>query len=432
MNTRQLRYGVVSGSVRLGLVGQVVRRAQLLGGLVLGGLTGTAYAATCNVPDMAHATIQSAVNDLTCSEVVLAAKVFTEQVRIRRTSIVTIRGAGEGRTILKSPATRTRSTATTTFASGYTYVVDVMPGSQANLVGLTVDGGSNANCTERYFGVRYTSSQGQLTGVTIDNVRGTGANASCINVTALAVTADGTGTASVAIERATVRNFQANAILINGVNAAATIKNSTIRGSGPISGLFQNGIYFARGATGAADRNNLSDLRYTGDPCRGVGTAMQAFKAGPTFFTGNIIRNVDRGMWLHENTSDQVAYENRIVDSSAGILSNSNGDGKIRITKNGISNIARSTAATVDTCFAESGDDIAVRTEKSSALVANSIAGSARDGIELATDTSALDVQQNKATRSTRNDVSDQGTMNKLTLNSCNKSTPTGKCDSTP
>ena len=137
-------------------------------------------------------------------------------------------------------------------------------------------------------------------------------------------------------------------------------------------------------------------------------------------------------MWLHENTSDQVAYENRIVDSSAGILSNSNGDGKIRITKNGISNIARSTAATVDTCFAESGDGIAVRTEKSSALVANSIAGSARDGIELATDTSALDVQQNKATRSTRNDVSDQGTMNKLTLNSCNKSTPTGKCDSTP
>ena len=83
MNTRQLRYGVVSGSVRLGFVGQVVRRAQLLGGLVLGGLTGTAYAATCNVPDMAHATIQSAVNDLTCSEIVLAAKVFTEQVRIR-------------------------------------------------------------------------------------------------------------------------------------------------------------------------------------------------------------------------------------------------------------------------------------------------------------------------------------------------------------
>ena len=241
-----------------------------------------------------------------------------------------------------------------------------------------------------------------------------------------------TGGGSVQVTQSTVRNFQALAILASGANAGVVVQNSMIRGAGPQSSLPQTGIRFASGAAGASDRNNLFDLRYTGDPCRGISTGLDFYRAGQAFITANVVVDADRGLWLRENQNPQVAYDNRFIRNYLGIESSQNSDGQVRISKNAFSELKRSTAATVDSCFAFSGDGIAVEDELDTVVIQNSIADSARNAIELGAGTENLDVQQNQSVRSSKSDIDDQGTANRLTLNRCSKSAPTGLCSDTP
>lgn len=390
-----------------------------------------AEAAVCKVPEMAHPTVQSAVDDPACAEVALGAQVYTEQVSIGRS--VTLRGAGPGRTILRSPTRRVRSTVTASYLPNFTFVVQVKPDAEATLSDLTIDGAGNASCTERYFGLRAHNASATLQGVVIEKVRGAGMNLGCnANVMAVAATADAGRSAALAIEQGTVRDFQATGVLIYGAGASGSIKNTVVRGVGAQDQVAQVGIWFRNNSAGAVDRSTVSELRFTGDPCKGVGTALQSYRAGQVFFTANVLRLVDRAVWLRENRTPQVVTENRIVGVLAGILSHNNSAGKVRISKNGVAEVQRSTAATVDTCFAESGDGLAVRAEKSTALVGNSIAGSARAAIELGTGSESVEVQQNQATRSVRYDLEDRGTSNRLSLNLCKTSSPAGLCTGKP
>lgn len=391
-----------------------------------------ADAAVCKVPG-AFATIQKAVDSATCTDIQLEAQVYTEQVSIGRVG-VTITGKGAGRTILRSPTTRTKSTVTTTYLPRYSYVVEIKPGALATLRDLSIDGRSNATCTERYFGVRYHNSTGNLERVVVENVRGMGSSfaGSCTNIFAVGVTSDGTGGGSVQLTQSTVRNFQSLGVLASGTNAGVVVQNTVIRGAGPQNSLAQSGIRFVNGASGAVDRNNLFDLRYTGDPCKGIGTALEFYRAGQAFITANVVVDADRGLWLHENLSPQVAYDNRFIRTYLGIQSAQNGDGQIRISKNAFSELKRSTATTVDSCFTESGDGISVDDELDTVIIQNSIADSPRSAIALGAGTENLDVQQNQSVRSTKTDIDDQGTANRLSLNRCAKSTPTGLCSDTP
>ncbi len=391
-----------------------------------------ASAAVCKVPGT-FATIQKAVDDASCTDIQLEARVYTEQVSIGRAGL-TITGKGAGRTIVRSPATRVRSTVTTTYLPRYTYVVEVKPGALATLRDLSIDGRSNATCTERFFGVRYHNSTGNLERIVVENVRGQGSNfaASCSNIISVGVTSDGTGGGSVQLTQSTVRNFQAIGVLASGANAGVVLQNNVIRGAGVQSSLPQTGIRFTNGAAGAADRNNLFDLRFSGDPCRGVGTGLDFYRAGQAFITTNVVVDADRGLWLRENQNPQVAYDNRFIRNYLGIESSQNGDGQVRISKNALSELKRSTATTVESCFAFSGDGIAIDDELDTVVIQNSIADSQRNAIELGGGTENLDVQQNQSVRSTKNDIDDQGTANRLSLNRCSKSLPTGLCSDTP
>lgn len=391
-----------------------------------------AGAAVCKVPGT-HPTIQKAVDDTSCTDIQLEAQTYTEQVSIGRAGL-TITGKGAGRTILRSPNSRVRSTVSTTYLPRYTYVVEIKPGALASLRDLSIDGRSNATCTERFFGVRYHNSTGNLERIVVENVRGQGANfaASCQNIIGVGVTSDGSGGGSVQLTQSTIRNFQAVGVLASGTNAGVVVQNTVVRGAGPQSNLPQTGIRFTNGAAGAADRNNLFDLRFTGDPCRGVGTGLDFYRSGQAFITTNVVVDADRGLWLRENQNPQVAYDNRFIRNYLGIESSQNSDGQVRISKNAFSELKRSTAATVDSCFAFSGDGIAVEDELDTVVIQNSIADSARNAIELGAGTENLDVQQNQSVRSSKSDIDDQGTANRLTLNRCSKSAPTGLCSDTP
>jgi hypothetical protein len=104
----------------------------------------------------------------------------------------------------------------------------------------------------------------------------------------------------------------------------------------------------------------------------------------------------------------------------------------VEISKNAFITTKRSSAATVATCFNDSGDAIAARAEMDSVISGNSAADSARCAIELLSGTSNLDVQSNQALRSGRTDIEDAGTGNRLSKNICESSTPTGICTAPP
>lgn len=412
-------------------------RGSLPIGLALGLLASLSpndlWAAVCTVPSTAYSTIQRAVNDPLCSEVELKNQVYTEQVNINRPGgSVTLRGAGAGRTVIASPSRRTRSTVSTTFLRGYAYVVQVAPGSTVTLTDLTVDGGTSIRCGEPYFGLRAHNASLSLDGVVIDNVRGRPADFGCANIIAVAATAEGAGSARLSINRGTIRNFQQLAVLARGISADLSVKDTVIRGAGEQSQQVQIGIELRDGAKGQIQTSTVRDLRYTGDPCKGVGTGVRMSAAGISKLATSVLLNCDRGVELAKNTGVSDVVENRFVETLSGILAHDSGAGLSHIIGNGFSSTRRSTASTVAMCFDDSGDAIAVRNEKDSLVQRNSAADSARCAVELLTGTSNLDVSENQAVRSARTDIEDRGTSNRLSKNLCLNSTPTGLCSGSP
>jgi hypothetical protein len=59
----------------------------------------SAAAATCNVPSAPHPTIQAAIDDIGCTEIVVAAGTFTEGPVIARS--LSVQGAGSGSTFFQ-------------------------------------------------------------------------------------------------------------------------------------------------------------------------------------------------------------------------------------------------------------------------------------------------------------------------------------------
>src|SRR5260370_30509831 len=84
--------------------------ALVLGFVSLSGSGSTAKAAlaTCSVPSGSYPTIQSAVNDVTCSTINVGPGTYNEQVTVARSN-VTITGAGAGSTTIQ-PSTVTANT----------------------------------------------------------------------------------------------------------------------------------------------------------------------------------------------------------------------------------------------------------------------------------------------------------------------------------
>lgn len=409
----------------------VLRCAPLLGLVALPTL---AHAGLCTVPEATHPTIQRAVDDVRCTEIALKEQVYTGQVSINRPDAITIHGVGAGRTVLASPLRRTRSTQATTFLRNFTYVVQLRPGSVVTLSDVTIDGGSSARCSENYFGIRAHNARIDLEGVVIENVRGRTTDFACPNVIAAAATAEGTGaSATLGVTRSSVRAFQQIGLLARGAGATLTVKNTVLRGAGTQNQQVQTGIAIRDGAGGTIDRATVNDMHYSGDPCRGVATALSITAAAATQVQDSVFSGIDRGAAISKNTIAPIQIAgSRFVETLGGILSSDNGTGRVQISGNAFVSTARSSAATVTTCFDDSGDAIAAKNEKDTVISKNSAADSARCAIELLTGSSNLDVAQNQSVRSARADIEDHGTGNRMTMNLCQSSTPSGLCSGTP
>lgn len=93
-----------------------------------------AFADVCSVPSVPHPTIQGAVNDAACTEIVLAAQVFVESVAVSRSLL--LRGDSSTTTVIEGQVTVTGGTTEVTLQN---LQVD---GGGCVLVALDVGGGA--------------------------------------------------------------------------------------------------------------------------------------------------------------------------------------------------------------------------------------------------------------------------------------------------
>lgn len=390
-----------------------------------------AQAGLCTIPEAAHPSIQAAVTDPRCNEIVLGEQVYSEQVTVNRLGVV-IRGAGAGRTIIASPLRRSLSSLTPSYLPRFTYVIQVAPGASLHLADVTLDGGSSARCGERYVGLRVLNAEAQLDRVVIENVKGRNTDFRCPNVLAAAVTTDPGKTGTLTLKQATVRSFQQAGLLAYGKGASLDVADTVLRGAGKQSAQPQTGIWLASGASGQVARSSLFDLLFTGDPCTGLGTGLRLADATTAAVHEVVVKDADRGAWISKATGKVTLTKNRFVENYQGVFSSDNAAGQVSLSNNAFLGTKRSTAATVSTCFDTSGDAIAVQGESGTQLLGNSAADSARCAIDLLPSSRAVDVQKNQSVRSGRVDLEDRGTSNVFGQNLCKTSTPAGLCESAP
>jgi len=102
-------------------------------------------ATVCNVPSGPYPTIQDAVDDPSCSEIVLAAGVFRESFTVPRD--LTVRGASSGATVVEGQLVIRGGS---TEASVQTLTVDAsVPGvAGGHAEALSVEGGAEVHCLE--------------------------------------------------------------------------------------------------------------------------------------------------------------------------------------------------------------------------------------------------------------------------------------------
>ncbi len=162
---------------------------------------------------------------------------------------------------------------------GMTSTIDSADIHDAVYFGLAVQGGTATIQNSTVHDIGDTPLSGAQHGVGIAYVEGaTG-------------TADGN----------TVRNYQKNGMLVNGIGTRATITNNRVTGSGPTSRIAQNGIQVSRGATASVIGNVVSDNIYTQNvscapDCVGsavgvISTGFLFFQAGADYKTGGIASN---------------------------------------------------------------------------------------------------------------------------------------------
>ncbi len=112
-----------------------------------------AVAAVCNVPSGSHSTIQEAVDDITCTEVVIAVGSFTESVAVERSLNLSGDSSAtttvEGRFVVTGASTNiaisdlTIDAGASTAAGCYSLALDVSGGAAVagnNLVVVNADG----------------------------------------------------------------------------------------------------------------------------------------------------------------------------------------------------------------------------------------------------------------------------------------------------
>ncbi len=259
-------------------------------------------------------TIQYAVNDarvVAGDTINVAAGTYVEQVQIIKS--LTLAGAGEANTTIKSP-----TTPVDVGYHSYRPVVYVSAaGSGTTIQNLKIDGdgrGSAIGDSWKFFGICFGDASGTVDRVTITGVRRATIDDNdpkhdalrFVNYTLINTTAT--------ITNCTISNYGKNAITVNNFGGdlaydiTATISYNSITGNGPTPSMSQNGIQIYD-ATASIHHNNVQNNAASG--CGGSGNCDKDPTTDPKFDTA-------AGIYLYGSRACSV-YNNTLAGNSFSI-----------------------------------------------------------------------------------------------------------------
>ncbi len=230
------------------------------------GSTTKAALASCSVPSGSYPTIQSAVNDVTCSTINVGPGTYNEQVAVTR-SDVTITGAGAGSTIIQ-PSSVTANSSSLFSGAPIAAILLVDGATGVTVEDLTVDGsivGTGRGCAPTLVGVFYRAASGVISDTRVTNIADPLATG-CQGYLGIFVQSGNGGpnlNSSVVIDGNTVDNYGKNGITANEAGTLVTVTNNTVTGSGPGTLAAQNGVQLGFGAHGKVTNNAISGNFYT-------------------------------------------------------------------------------------------------------------------------------------------------------------------------
>lgn len=270
------------------------------GSLALTARVSAAIISSCTVPGT-HATIQAAVNDLSCDPIKVKAGTFTEEITISRD--VTLMGKGET-SIIKAPGSFVNSPrAIIHVTAGATVTIDKFritgpgPADDSNgLIGVFVDDGAEAMISNNII------TKIRPPGATI----GTNGNFFGICVGSAAMSTTGTAT----ILKNAITDYQGAGIVVDGTGSSATIEDNTVLGTGlHFDGqAVGHGIQISRGAGADVSYNRAHDNNYQSLT---LSAGILIFDAGDGLVTvdhNKTLRN-DIGIWV-------VGTDNAVIESN--------------------------------------------------------------------------------------------------------------------
>ena len=206
--------------------------------------------------------IQAAVNASAAGDIVLVdVGVFVEQVHIV-TAGLTLRGAGPGATVIRSPAHLSASF----YSSATNYpIVFVEETDGVTVADLTIDGDHLGAFNIRFLGLAYWNAGGTVDNVDIVNVRESPLTALMHGVGLYAFNDDG-GAHDLVLRDLDVEEFQRAGATLGGPGLTVDAERVTVTGLGPNAVIAQLGIQISDAANGTLTDCVVEDIQYTSSP----------------------------------------------------------------------------------------------------------------------------------------------------------------------
>jgi hypothetical protein len=283
---------------------------------------------------LAGMSIQAAINAAHDGDTIfIAAGTFQEQLTLDGKH-VTLSGAGQDQTIIKSPDAANLAVNLVDNSRGLPNqyaVVGIKNGADVTIQGLTVDGndqGAAANGGGQFVGIYALNSDVVVDGVhvtKVDELAGQAASGNQRNHSIVADSQAGAGEHTITVQNSLIDLFQKTGIFVIGPTLTADLHDNTIVGAGP-GVQAQNAIQIASsGALAGTDAtvtdNIISGIGVTGPVANGLGTGVLAFNAGSVSVNGNSVTGTDHPSYgvVFINTDAPVANGNTI-SSTSGVL----------------------------------------------------------------------------------------------------------------
>jgi parallel beta-helix repeat protein len=248
-----------------------------------------------------HGTIDSAVDDSSCTKVKVANGTYVEYVTITRS--VALSGNGPG-TVIQAPG---GGTIVAVSGSGVNASIErftirgPVPEGTTTLMGVVVDGGAEAEIRNN-----------TISDIREDTFSGIGSNDNFDAVMVGAVSSVGTAL----IKGNRIQRYQKSGIVVDGIGSSAEITQNTIFGSPRLLATqpAPYGVQVSRGATAEVRANRVTDNSNLASVVQSVGILL--FEAGDGVrVVNNTVSGNDTGICVKQ-TDNAVIERNRVSDSA--------------------------------------------------------------------------------------------------------------------